>query len=175
MRTNKASASEKYGAKTVADHAIARGVLAEPSVAYQVRARTEPAIVASLLNQADIVSDMAMVKLIHQRIPLEVLDRLAEQGVTKQELNLVAPARTLAHRRANAEPLTIEESDRAVRLARVLAQAEVVFGAAEKAMTWLRHPLKRFEGNTPLAMLATDIGSRLVEEALVQIDEGFYA
>lgn len=175
MRANKASASEKYGAKTVASPAIARGVVAEPNAIYQVRARTEPTIVASLLNQAAIVSDMAMVKLIHQGIPLDVLERLTEQGVTKQELNLVAPARTLAHRRANAEPLTIEESDRAVRLARVLAQAEVVFGAVEKAMAWLRHPLKRFEGNTPLAMLATDIGSRLVEEALVQIDEGFYA
>ena len=173
MRTYPSSASERSAAKNV-EHKAKVGV-AESSVVYQVRARTEPAIVAGLLNQADIVSDMAMVNLIHQRIPLDVLDRLAEQGVTKQELNLVAPARTLAHRRANAEPLTIEESDRAVRLARVLAQAEVVFGQVEKSMAWLRHPLKRFEGNTPLAMLATDIGSRLVEEALVQIDEGFYA
>ncbi|MGB7650102.1 MAG: antitoxin Xre/MbcA/ParS toxin-binding domain-containing protein [Gallionella sp.] len=175
MRANKLSSSEKYATATAAEPARARGMVAEPNVAYQVRARTEPAIVASLLNQTGIVSDMAMVNLIHQRIPLDVLDRLAEQGVTKQELNLVAPARTLAHRRANSEPLTIDESDRAVRLVRVLAQAEVVFGAAEKSMTWLRHPLKRFEGKTPLEMLATDVGSRLVEEALVQIDEGFYA
>jgi putative toxin-antitoxin system antitoxin component (TIGR02293 family) len=114
-------------------------------------------------------------KLVHNRLPLSVVDRLLAEGVTKQEVGLVAPARTLAHRRANAEKLTIEESDRAVRLARVVAQTESVFGSKDKAMAWLRQPMKRFEGNTPIEMLVSDVGSRLVEEALVQIDEGFFA
>jgi putative toxin-antitoxin system antitoxin component (TIGR02293 family) len=148
------------------------------AAAYLVREQrvfNERALVASLLDQPEFASDMEIVNLIHNRLSLGVIDRLLAQGVTKQELNLVAPARTLAHRRANAEPLTIEESDRAMRLARVVAQADAVFGNQEKAMSWLRHALKRFEGRTPLDMLATDVGSRLVEEALVQIDEGFYA
>ncbi len=139
------------------------------------RVHSERSIMASLLNQPEFASDMEMVNLIHNRLSLSVLDRLLLLGVTRQEMNLVAPARTLAHRRANAELLTIEESDRAVRLARVVAQTDVVFGNQEKAMSWLRHPLQRFEGKTPIEMLATDVGSRLVEEALVQIDEGFYA
>jgi putative toxin-antitoxin system antitoxin component (TIGR02293 family) len=71
--------------------------------------------------------------------------------------------------------LTIDESDRAVRLARVVAQTESVFGNKDKALAWLRQPMKRFEGNTPIEMLASDVGSRMVEEALVQIDEGFFA
>jgi putative toxin-antitoxin system antitoxin component (TIGR02293 family) len=128
-----------------------------------------------LLAQADPASDMEMVKLVHNRLPLSVIDRLLAEGVTKQEVGLVAPARTLAHRRANAEKLTIEESDRAVRLARVVAQTESVFGSKDKAMAWLRQPMKRFEGNTPIEMLVSDVGSRLVEEVLVQIDEGFFA
>ena len=118
---------------------------------------------------------MEVVKLVHNRLPLSVIDRLLAEGVSKQEIGLVAPARTLAHRRANAEKLTVEESDRAVRLARVVAQTESVFGNKDKAMAWLRQPMKRFEGNTPIEMLASDVGSRLVEEALVQIDEGFFA
>jgi putative toxin-antitoxin system antitoxin component (TIGR02293 family) len=118
---------------------------------------------------------MDVVKLVHNRLPLSVIDRLLAEGVTKQEISLVAPPRTIAHRRANEERLTIDESDRAVRLARVVAQTESVFGNKDKALAWLRQPMKRFEGNTPIEMLASDVGSRMVEEALVQIDEGFFA
>jgi putative toxin-antitoxin system antitoxin component (TIGR02293 family) len=120
-------------------------------------------------------SDLDIAKLVHNRLSLVVIDRLLAEGVTKQEINLVAPTRTLAHRRANSEKLTIDESDRAVRLARVIAQAESVFNDKDKAMAWLRRPMKRFENSSPIAMLITDVGSRLVEEALVQIDEGFFA
>lgn len=139
------------------------------------RLRSERSKFSGLLVQRGATSDMDVVKLVHNRLPVNVIDRLLAEGVSKQEIGLVAPPRTLAHRRANAEPLTIEESDRAVRLARVVAQTESVFGNKEKAMGWLRQPMKRFEGRTPIEMLVSDVGSRLVEEALVQIDEGFFA
>jgi len=139
------------------------------------RLRSERSLFSVLLSRSDSGSDMELVKLVHNRLPLSVIDRLLAEGVTKQEIDLVAPPRTLAHRRANAERLTVEESDRAVRLARVVAQTESVFGSKEKAMAWLRQPMKRFEARAPIEMLATDVGSRLVEEALVQIDEGFFA
>jgi putative toxin-antitoxin system antitoxin component (TIGR02293 family) len=128
-----------------------------------------------LLAQPEFTSDMAIVNLVHNRLSVSVVDRLIEEGVTRQEIELVAPTRTLAHRRAKAEPLTVEESDRAVRLARIVSQTESVFDNKDKAMHWLRQPMKRFEGKTPIEMLATDVGSRMVEEALVQIDEGFFA
>lgn len=152
--------------------------VAAPQALYttrEQRLRSERALFSVLLAQSAPASDMEVVKLVHNRLPLNVIDRLLAEGVTKQEIDLVAPPRTLAHRRANAESLTVEESDRAVRLARVVAQTESVFGNKDKAMAWLRQPMKRFEGNTPIEMLATDVGSRLVEEVLVQIDEGFFA
>jgi putative toxin-antitoxin system antitoxin component (TIGR02293 family) len=151
---------------------------AQTMAAYAVRQQhqsVERARFSGLLEQKRSADDLDVVKLVHNRLPVSVVDRLLDEGVTRQELELVTPARTLAHRRAKAERLTVEESDRAVRLARVVVQAESVFGDKEKAMTWLRRSLKRFDGRTPLAMLATDTGSRLVEEALVQIDEGFFA
>ncbi len=128
-----------------------------------------------LIDYSGLPTDMELVKLVHNRLQVTVIDRLLAAGVTKQEVSLIAPPRTLAHRRANDERLTVEESDRAVRMARVVAQTDSVFGNQEKAMSWLRRSLKRFEGRTPIEMLATDVGSRLVEEALVQIDEGFFA
>ena len=47
------------------------------------------------------------------------------------------PARTLARRR-QARKLHPDESDRLYRIARVAAQAFAVFGAEDKAATWLR-------------------------------------
>lgn len=152
--------------------------VASPQAIYatrEQRLRSERSMFSVLLAQNGPSSDMEMVNLVHNRLPLSVIDRLLAEGVTKQEIDLVAPPRTLAHRRAKAEKLTIEESDRAVRLARVVAQTESVFGSKDKAMAWLRQPMKRFEGHTPIEMLVSDVGSRLVEEALVQIDEGFFA
>jgi putative toxin-antitoxin system antitoxin component (TIGR02293 family) len=147
--------------------------------AREQRLRSERSLFSVLLAPDDFTSDfsrdMDVVNLVHNRLPLSVIDRLLAEGVSKQEINLVAPQRTLAHRRANEERLTIDESDRAVRLARVVAQTESVFGNKGKAMAWLRQPMKRFEGLSPIEMLVTDVGSRMVEEALVQIDEGFFA
>ena len=85
------------------------------------------------------------------------------------------PPRTLSHRRAKGERLSLDETDRAVRLARIMALSESIFGDKDKALRWLRKGLRRFGGATPLAMLATDAGGRLVEETLIQIDEGYSA
>jgi putative toxin-antitoxin system antitoxin component (TIGR02293 family) len=62
-----------------------------------------------------------------------------------------------------------------VRAARVLAKAGAVLGEDQSALAWLRSPKKRFEGRSPIAMLATEPGGRLVEEMLIQIDEGMFA
>jgi putative toxin-antitoxin system antitoxin component (TIGR02293 family) len=50
-----------------------------------------------------------------------------------------------------------------------------VFGDQEKAREWLNQPKKRFDRRTPLHMLRTDLGGRMVEEMLGQIDEGMFA
>jgi uncharacterized protein (DUF2384 family) len=39
----------------------------------------------------------------------------------------------------------------------------------------MREPRARFEGRTPLEMMVTEAGGRLVEEMLLQIDEGMFA
>jgi putative toxin-antitoxin system antitoxin component (TIGR02293 family) len=112
---------------------------------------------------------------VQARIAPHVIDILANEGLTSKELAVVLPPRTLSHRRAKGESLSLEETDRAVRVARIMALAEGVFGDKEKAMRWLRKTPRRFEGRTPLAMLATEAGGRLVEQALIQIDEGYSA
>jgi putative toxin-antitoxin system antitoxin component (TIGR02293 family) len=71
--------------------------------------------------------------------------------------------------------LSSEETDRAVRLARVTALAERVFGDETKAHRWLRKPSPMLGEATPLKLLATETGAQLVEQALHRIDYGMFA
>jgi putative toxin-antitoxin system antitoxin component (TIGR02293 family) len=101
---------------------------------------------------------------------------VAASGIpVKDVYDVVIPARTLKHRRARREPLSLDESDKLARLARIYDQAVRVFGDRDNAMHWLSEPKRRFEERTPLQMLRTDYGSRLVEEMLGQIDHGIFA
>lgn len=108
------------------------------------------------------------------RIEPAALKRLA--NYSDDEIHaLVVPKRTLARRLSDGEPLTVEETDKAVRLARVGRLAANVFGDATKAHRWLRKPKKALRGETPLAYLATEAGARVVEDMLHRIDHGILA
>lgn len=84
------------------------------------------------------------------------------------------PLRTLARRR-NERRLHPDESDRLVRLARVLAQGVEVLGSKEKVSQWLQRPNRALGGETPLALLDTDLGTRQVEEVLGRLAFGVYS
>jgi putative toxin-antitoxin system antitoxin component (TIGR02293 family) len=88
---------------------------------------------------------------------------------------IVIPARTLKHRRAKRQVLSVDESDRVARVARIFDHAMRVFGDLEKARLWLQRPKQRFDGRSPLHMLALETGGRMVEEMLGQIEYGFFA
>jgi putative toxin-antitoxin system antitoxin component (TIGR02293 family) len=103
-------------------------------------------------------------------------DFVSASGIPLKDLyDVVIPARTLKHRRARRESLSLDESDKLARLVRIFDHAVRVFGETGRARGWLQQPKKRFENRTPLQMLRTDVGGRLVEEFLVQIDEGMFA
>ena len=121
------------------------------------------------------VNESDMLRIVEGRLAPSVIKRLSTLGLILSEIDdIVIPSRTLQHRRSRREKLTIEESDRVLRVIRVLSLAEVVYGSRERALAWLRKPLARLGGRIPLSLLKTDTGSRIVEELLVQIDEGMY-
>jgi putative toxin-antitoxin system antitoxin component (TIGR02293 family) len=136
--------------------------------------RAEYALLGKLLD-ARVRDDADLAGLAQERIDVDVIERLSARGLKADELAFIIPRRTLTHRRQQHERLSTEESDRAIRLARIIAQANTAFGSNEKALSWLRTPQKRFAGRTALEMVATEHGARLVEDALVQIDEGYFA
>lgn len=116
-----------------------------------------------------------ILRLVEGRLTSSVIKRLASLGLERSEIDLVViPSRTLQHRRSRREKLTVEESDRVLRVIRVLSLGESVYGSRERALSWLRKPHARLDGRTPLSLLKTDTGSRIVEELLLQIDEGMF-
>ena len=116
-------------------------------------------------------ADLALA--VRQRLPLVALKGLAQAGLTEQEIErFVIPQRTRRHRADKKQPLTIEESDRAVRLLRTQTVAEDTFGRKEKANAWLRRPLSELNGETPLDTAQTEAGARLIETILAKIAWG---
>jgi putative toxin-antitoxin system antitoxin component (TIGR02293 family) len=109
-------------------------------------------------------------------LPVTAVDEIVQSGsISNAEINhLVLPRRTLANRRA-VGTLTADQSDKLVRVARVISKAESTFGNPEKAHRWLRRPTAPLNGETPLQLLDTEAGARLVEDLLVRIDHGIAA
>jgi len=121
-------------------------------------------------------TDQDLVKLVEDRLSFQAVDALRQSGLTDEELYaLVVPRRTLTHRRTRGEALSRDESDRVVRVARVVALCEEIFGERERGWRWLRDAKRQFQGRAPLDLLATEAGARLVEELLYRIDEGMAA
>ena len=83
--------------------------------------------------------------------------------------------RTLSRRLAHSAKLSAEESDRMVRLARVVAMATETFGTSDKASLWLKTPNRVLEGSSPIDLLDTDAGTRSVETTLGRIAWGIYS
>lgn len=121
-------------------------------------------------------SEQKLVRLIENGLPTKVINHLIERGLTRSEVfDTIIPLRTWKHRRSRREPLSREESERAIRTAKILARAQAVMGDEAAALDWLRTPKRRFEGRPPIQMLSTEAGGRLVEQMLIQIDQGMFA
>jgi putative toxin-antitoxin system antitoxin component (TIGR02293 family) len=121
------------------------------------------------------VSEAEILRIVEGKLAPAVIKRLISLGLRRSEIDAtVIPLRTLQHRRSRREKLTVEESDRVFRMIRVISLAESVYGSRERALAWLRTPHARLGGRAPLSLLNTDTGSRIVEELLVQIDEGMF-
>jgi len=121
-------------------------------------------------------SGLALAELVERGLPTKNLELLKAKGLTFTEMaNTVISPRTLKHRKARGENLSPEETERAVRVASIIARAEHVFGNPEKAMRWLRSSNNRLEDRTPLSLVKTEAGRRAIEEMLWGIDEGVYS
>jgi putative toxin-antitoxin system antitoxin component (TIGR02293 family) len=62
--------------------------------------------------------------------------------------------------------LSLDESEKTERLARVLAAAEYVWDDRDQAREWMSKPHRELDGKTPLEAARTELGARRVESLL---------
>ncbi|HZD50548.1 MAG TPA: antitoxin Xre/MbcA/ParS toxin-binding domain-containing protein, partial [Silvibacterium sp.] len=119
-----------------------------------------------------------LVNLTREGLPADILLALAAE--LSMDRKAVAKAvgiteRTLSRRLSTRSRLSSVESDRTVRLARILALADETMGDMSKASRWLQTPNRVLQGHTPFELLDTDAGVQSVETVLGRIAYGVYS
>ncbi|MBO9545782.1 antitoxin Xre/MbcA/ParS toxin-binding domain-containing protein [Caulobacter sp.] len=124
-----------------------------------------------------LVTEFDIVRLVRRGLPAAAVDEFL--AATHQPFSAIEPyvmaRRTFVRRRDANQPLDTSESDRMVRIARMVAAAEETIGDRERAMTWLERPNRALEGQAPMSMADTDFGAQSVERLLGQIAHGLAA
>ena len=122
-----------------------------------------------------IKSNIDLAKVAQSGVSLNCYDKLLKHGYSRRDLNWVIQPRTLSHRRQRNECLNVEESSRLLRVIRIQILAEAVLGDAQKAQRWMIKPRSMFSGMSAKALIQLEQGAPLVEEALIQLDEGYFS
>lgn len=125
----------------------------------------------------DILSDLDLLQAVHEGLPTTAIDSIIDGGfLTPDEVDrLVMSREAYRYRRDAGMPLTLEESDRLARVARITALTHEVFGDPAKAARWLRKPNRGLGGAVPLHLLVTGEGASLVQQTLLKIADGAFA
>ena len=97
-------------------------------------------------------------------------------GITNDELAglLGVSPRTVARLDPKKSRLDLVASDRLVRSARLLSIAQDVLEDDEAAARWLKAPQRALDGQVPLQLAQTDVGTRAVEALLGRMEHGVY-
>ena len=112
---------------------------------------------------------------VRRGLPVKALDDLARTlDVDRASLAdlLGTSVRTLQRKTGERRRLGPVASDRLARVNRILSLAMHVLGEKEKAARWLTSESRALDGEVPLHLLDTDIGTQRVEQELRQIEFG---
>lgn len=124
-------------------------------------------------------NDLALAGKVAAGIParsLSLLTKALGLGSIARTAALVQMSAKTAERRVRARArLAPDESERVVRLIRLVSRAESVLENRASAREWMARPLAILGGKTPLELSATEPGARVVEQALGRLEHGVFA
>lgn len=124
-------------------------------------------------------AERAAREIVRKGLPARVIDRLAEAfGAPSEEiLALVGLSRATGYRHKSraGTGLRAVHSDRAFRLARVMALAQSVLEDDRNAREWFREPNRALHGERPIDLLDTETGTEQVVRVLHQLEHGIYS
>ena len=119
-----------------------------------------------------------IVDVVRRGLPYKVVEEVAsiQLDMSGAELlkQLQLKERTII-RRKQQHHLNAAESERVLRLARVLARATEILGRSDGARHLIFEPNGGLGGRTPMSLLDTDVGVDTVLNVLAQIEHGFAA
>jgi putative toxin-antitoxin system antitoxin component (TIGR02293 family) len=121
--------------------------------------------------------NLKMAEIVQGGLPASALKEMADEfGLSVLELAdvLQLARRTVTRRLAQGKRLTPMESERILRVQRLLRAARLVFEDKTAARRWFAHALAILGGKTPLELCATEPGGREVELVLGRIDHGVF-
>ena len=117
-------------------------------------------------------------EMVRQGLPFSTLESLVGVlGVPQKEVASIIgiPATTLSRRKKNGR-LTQLESDRLMRIARLVEMVHrMMQGDAVAARRWLTAPHELLDGAKPLAHASTEVGGREVEQLIGRLRHGTFS
>jgi putative toxin-antitoxin system antitoxin component (TIGR02293 family) len=124
-----------------------------------------------------ILAPAKMLELVRGGLPVQELEALRDSlDVPMEKLaSKLGISKATLHRRKAQGRLGPAESERVVRLARLMGKAAKVLGGVEAARQWLNSPQFGLGGAVPLDYAETEIGAREVENLLGRIEYGVYS
>ena len=117
-------------------------------------------------------------ELVRQGLSIESYKRVAslyQLSDDQMSKTIGTSVRTIVRLQKEHKPLNATWSDRLYRLARIAAQAQVVFEQPQTATNWLKRPNRALSGYAPVDLLDTDAGTEQVAELLDRIEYGVYS
>lgn len=110
-------------------------------------------------------------------MPAAYVRKLEAEGVlTRADICMIIPDRTLNRRIAQNQPLKVDEADGIARLLRVRAHAMRLYDdRAELAHEWLHSPNPALSNAVPMELARTDLGAREVETILGRMEHGVFS
>lgn len=132
------------------------------------RRLTKPIVPLSHCGVADVCEGLPISRLV---------DFQKESKLTWDSLQRVLqlPPRTLARRKITGR-LTVAESDRLCRLARLFEQAVGLFeGNATTASIWMQEPCRGLGYKRPVDLAETEVGAREVGFMIGRLEYGVYS
>ncbi len=122
-------------------------------------------------------SDLSLVERAREGISKKTLIKISEaSGLSLKELTALLPVslRTI-QRYKDDDRLEPNISEKALLIAEVLGKGIDVFSSMEKLQHWLHTPSVALGNRTPVSLLDTSFGARMVTDLLGRIEHGVYS
>jgi putative toxin-antitoxin system antitoxin component, TIGR02293 family len=118
-----------------------------------------------------------IVATVREGLPTERFDVLREMlDVSSGTLaEVVGITQSTLSRRRKRGTFDKDESERILRVARLVARAMDVLDGLENARKWLTEPARGLGGERPLSFADTEPGAREVERLLIRLERGVYS